>query len=93
MLGTVLGLILIGVVGGFVARAILPGTATMRTSQKILLTVAGSIVGGLLGRVLLHHGRGFSQPSSGVGSIIGSIIVVSIFLQVERRRVRRVRRL
>jgi uncharacterized membrane protein YeaQ/YmgE (transglycosylase-associated protein family) len=86
-------LILIGVVGGFVARAILPGTATMRTSQKILLTVAGSIVGGLLGRVLLHHGRGFSQPSSWVGSIIGSIIVVSIFLQVERRRVRRVRRL
>ena len=93
MLGTVLGLILIGVVGGFVARAILPGTAAMRTSQKILLTVAGSIVGGLLGRVLLHHGRGFSQPSSWVGSIIGSIIVVSIFLQVERRRFRHVRRL
>ena len=87
MVGTILGLIVIGVVGGFVARAIVPGTGAMSTSEKILLSIAGSVVGGLLGRVLLHHGRGFAQPSSWIGSIIGSIIVLSVHLQVQRRRV------
>ncbi len=87
MLGTIIGLIVIGAVGGFVARTILPGTGAMSTSEKVLLSMAGSVVGGLLGRVLLHHGRGFTQPSSWIGSIIGSVIVVSIYLQVLHRNV------
>jgi uncharacterized membrane protein YeaQ/YmgE (transglycosylase-associated protein family) len=88
VIGTVVGLILIGVAGGVVARTIIPGARMMRFRDKVLLTIGGSIVGGLLGRSLLHHGRGFSQPSSWIGSIIGSAIVVSIYLQVQRRRVR-----
>jgi uncharacterized membrane protein YeaQ/YmgE (transglycosylase-associated protein family) len=87
VLGTIIGLIVIGAVGGFVARTILPGTGAMSTSEKILLSMAGSVVGGLLGRALLHHGRGFTQPSSWIGSIIGSVIVVSIYLQVQHRRI------
>jgi len=87
--GTIVGMIIIGVVGGVIARAIVPGTGAMSTSEKIVLSVAGSLVGGLLGRVLLHHGRGFTQPSSWIGSIIGSIIVISIYLQVQRRRLTR----
>lgn len=86
MLGTIIGLIIIGVVGGFLARAIVPGTGGMHTSEKILLSIAGSFVGGLLGRVLLHHGRGFAQPSSWIGSIIGSVIVLSVYLHVQHRR-------
>jgi uncharacterized membrane protein YeaQ/YmgE (transglycosylase-associated protein family) len=86
VLGTIIGIILIGTVGGVVARAIVPGSRTMSTSQKILLTIAGSVVGGLLGRILLHHGRGFTQPSSWIGSIIGSIIVLTVYFQVQQRR-------
>lgn len=89
MFGTIVGMIIIGVVGGVIARAIVPGTGAMSTSEKIMLSIAGSLVGGLLGRVLLHHGRGFTQPSSWIGSIIGSIIVISIYLQVQRRRLTR----
>jgi uncharacterized membrane protein YeaQ/YmgE (transglycosylase-associated protein family) len=86
LLGTIIGLILIGVVGGFVARAIVRGASAMDTSEKILVSVAGSLAGGLVGHIVLHHGRGISQPSSWIGSIIGSVIVLSIYLHVQQRR-------
>ena len=86
MLGTFLGMVVIGAVGGVVARNLLRGGRMLSMSRKILLTIAGSVVGGLLGRVLLHHGRGFTQPSSWVGSIVGSMIVLLIYLQVQQRR-------
>jgi uncharacterized membrane protein YeaQ/YmgE (transglycosylase-associated protein family) len=88
MNGTIIGLIVIGVVGGVVARALVPGTGAMGFSEKIVLSIAGSLVGGLLGRVLLHHGRGFTQPSSWIGSVIGSVIVLLVYLQVQQRRAR-----
>jgi uncharacterized membrane protein YeaQ/YmgE (transglycosylase-associated protein family) len=90
LLGTILGLIIIGVFGGFVARAIVHGASAMDTSEKIVVSVAGSLAGGLVGHIVLHHGRGISQPSSWIGSIIGSVIVLSIYLHVQQRRQRHI---
>jgi uncharacterized membrane protein YeaQ/YmgE (transglycosylase-associated protein family) len=87
VLGTIVGLIIIGVVCGFIARALVPGAQSMSISEKILLGITGSFVGGLLARLLLHHGDGFVQASSWVGSIIGSVIVLLVYLQVQQRRV------
>ena len=87
MVGTFIGMVVIGAVGGVVARNVVRGGRMMNTSHKILLTILGSVLGGLLGRVLLHHGRGFTQPSSWVGSIVGSLIVVTVYLQVKQRRI------
>ena len=87
MFGTFIGIVVIGAVGGVVARNIVRGGRTMSISQKIVLTILGSVVGGVLGRVLLHHGRGFTQPSSWIGSIVGSLIVLTLYLQVKQRRV------
>ena len=86
MLGTIVGLIIIGLVAGFIARAVVPGRQHMTVLQTLLLGVVGSFVGGFLGRLLFHHGSGFVQTSSWVGSIIGAIIVLLLYLQVERRR-------
>jgi len=55
--------------------------------QTILLGIVGSFVGGFLGRLLFHHGHGFVQTSSWIGSVIGSIIVLLVYLQVQKRRV------
>jgi hypothetical protein len=57
-------------------------------SEKVALGIAGSFVGGLGGRILLHHGRGFEQVSSWIGSIIGSLIVLTIYMHVQQRRAR-----
>jgi len=32
------------------------------------------------------HGSGFIQPSSSIGSIIGAVIVLLVYLTVQRRR-------
>ena len=87
MLGTIIGLIVIGFVAGLIARAVVPGKQSMTILQTILLGVVGSFVGGFLGRILFHHGSGFVQTSSWIGSIIGAIIVLLLYLQLEKRRV------
>jgi uncharacterized membrane protein YeaQ/YmgE (transglycosylase-associated protein family) len=86
MLGIIVGLIIIGFFAGFVARALVPGRQSMTVLQTILLGVIGSFVGGFLGRLLFHHGSGFVQISSWIGSIIGSVIAPLIYIQVEQRR-------
>ena len=57
----------------------------MSILQTILLGIVGSFVGGFLGRLLFGSGNGFVQPSSWIGSIIGAIIVLVIYLAVKRR--------
>jgi len=84
-LGTIIGLVIIGLVAGFIARAVVPGKQNMSIGATILLGVVGSFVGGFLGRLIFHHGGGFVQPASWIGSIIGAIIVLIIYLQVRKR--------
>jgi uncharacterized membrane protein YeaQ/YmgE (transglycosylase-associated protein family) len=86
MLGTIVGLIIIGFFAGLIARALVPGKQSMTILQTILLGVIGSFVGGFLGRLLFHHGSGFVQTSSWIGSIVGAIIALVIYIQVEQRR-------
>jgi uncharacterized membrane protein YeaQ/YmgE (transglycosylase-associated protein family) len=86
MLGTIVGLIIIGFFAGLIARALVPGKQKMTFLQTILLGVVGSFVGGFLGRLLFHHGSGFVQTSSWLGSIVGAIIVLLLYMQVEKRR-------
>jgi uncharacterized membrane protein YeaQ/YmgE (transglycosylase-associated protein family) len=86
MLGTIVGLIIIGFFAGLIARGLVPGKQSMTILQTILLGVIGSFVGGFLSRLLFHHGSGFVQTSSWIGSIIGAIIALLIYIQVEQRR-------
>jgi uncharacterized membrane protein YeaQ/YmgE (transglycosylase-associated protein family) len=90
MLGTIIGLIIIGFVAGFVARALVPGKQSMTVLQTTVLGIVGSFVGGFLGRLLFHHGGGFVQTSSWIGSIIGAVIALLIYMQLEQRRGSRV---
>jgi uncharacterized membrane protein YeaQ/YmgE (transglycosylase-associated protein family) len=63
-----------------------PWQAVKSIVPTILLGVVGSFVGGFLGRLLFHHGSGFVQTSSWIGSIIGAVIALLIYVQVEQRR-------
>ncbi|SDS46571.1 Uncharacterized membrane protein YeaQ/YmgE, transglycosylase-associated protein family [Friedmanniella luteola] len=87
MLGTIIGLIIIGLIAGFIARAVVPGRQSLSILQTILLGIVGSFVGGFLGKLIFGRdsGEGFVQPSSWIGSIIGAIIVLVIYLAIKRR--------
>ncbi len=86
MLGTIIGLVVIGFVAGLIARAVVPGKQNLSLLATLVVGVIGSFVGGFLGRLMFGHGSGFVQPSSWIGSIIGSIIVLLVYLAVQRRR-------
>jgi uncharacterized membrane protein YeaQ/YmgE (transglycosylase-associated protein family) len=83
MFGLIISLIIIGLVAGSLARLAVPGKQDLTIRGTILLGVIGSFVGGFLGYLLFHHhaGSGFVQPSGIIGSVIGSIIVLLLWLR------------
>jgi uncharacterized membrane protein YeaQ/YmgE (transglycosylase-associated protein family) len=88
MLGTIVGLLVIGLIAGFIARAVVPGDDSMSIAKTIVLGIVGSLVGGFLGYLLFHKDsqHGFVQPSGWIGSIIGSIIALIIYNAVTGRK-------
>ncbi len=88
MLGTIIGLIIIGIVAGFLARLLVPGRDDMSFVQTVLLGIVGSFVGGFLGYLLFHkdNSDGFVQPSSWIGSIVGAVIALLIYNAVTGRK-------
>lgn len=78
--------ILVGLVVGALAKLILPGNNPGGVILTILLGIAGSLVGGFLGRSLGLYG-----PGEGAGflmSILGAVIVLALYhLFVGRRSV------
>ena len=85
VLGTIIGLIVIGLIAGFIARAIVPGRQSMGIGATILLGIVGSFIGGFLSRLIFgDNGDGFVQPSSWIGSIIGAIIALLIYTRTRR---------
>jgi len=88
MLGLIISLIIIGLIAGAIARLLVPGKQDLSIPATILLGIVGSFVGGLIGYLLFHKDGqdGFFQPSGIFGSIVGSVIVLLIWLRVGRRR-------
>ncbi|AMM22153.1 transglycosylase [Frondihabitans sp. PAMC 28766] len=88
MLGLIISLLVVGLIAGFIARAVVPGRQHLSIPMTILLGIIGSFVGGFLGFVLFHHDAmdGFFQPAGIIGSIIGAIIVLVIYINVGGRR-------
>ncbi len=80
---SILGTLFIGLIAGFVARAIKPGDDGMGWIMTALLGVAGAFVAGYLGSAL-----GFYQPGDPVGfvaSVIGAIILLVIYGLVKKK--------
>ncbi len=77
MLASIIGLIVIGLVAGYVARAVVPGRQAMTAAQTLLLGVAGSFVGGAITWLVFDTGDGVIQTASWLGSILGAVIVLA----------------
>ena len=89
MVGFIVGMVIIGLIAGFIARALVPGRDPMGVLGTILLGIVGSFVGGFLGYVLFGKDvtPGAIQPSGIVGSIIGAVIVLMVWRAMAHRRV------
>jgi uncharacterized membrane protein YeaQ/YmgE (transglycosylase-associated protein family) len=82
-------MLVVGLIAGLLARAIMPGNDAMGWISTILLGIVGSFVGGLLASVFLHDrttDTSSLHPTGIVGSVIGALIVLGIWHLARRRR-------
>jgi uncharacterized membrane protein YeaQ/YmgE (transglycosylase-associated protein family) len=83
---SILAFILLGIVAGFVARAIMPGRQSMGVVATAILGMVGSLVGGFLGS-LISGERLLDLHASGlIGSIVGALAVLFLVGMAGRGR-------
>lgn len=85
MLFAIIVMLLLGLVAGAVARAVVPGDDGMGIGGTILLGVAGSLVGGFLGNALQPGDQDGIDPAGLLGSIVGAIVVLLVYRAVSNR--------
>jgi uncharacterized membrane protein YeaQ/YmgE (transglycosylase-associated protein family) len=85
----IISMIVVGLIAGLIARAIMPGKDSMGWILTIGLGIVGSFVGGFLINVLMHNDSASTsdfQPSGIIGSVIGALVVLGIWHFVRRRQ-------
>ena len=84
---SLLWMLVIGLVAGLLARAIVPGKDSMGLVATTVLGVIGSAVGGLLLGLLTGglRDRGFG-PAGIIGSVIGAVVVLLVYNRVRARQ-------
>jgi uncharacterized membrane protein YeaQ/YmgE (transglycosylase-associated protein family) len=77
----IIGWIILGLLAGFIAKAVLPGDDPGGIIVTTLLGIAGALVGGFIAKAL-----GFGDPineffdlSTWLGAIIGAIVLLLIY--------------
>ena len=81
MLGEIIAAIVIGVLAGYLGRALLPGDDSMGFVQTVIVGIVGALIGWALFTYLLGIG---DEDKFDLGGILGSIIGVMLVLLVLR---------
>jgi uncharacterized membrane protein YeaQ/YmgE (transglycosylase-associated protein family) len=77
-----IGAIILGIVAGFLARALMPGRDPMGFFATVLLGLAGAVVGFLIFTELLGIG---DNEAFDLGGLIGAVIGAMLLLLLYRR--------
>lgn len=72
-----LGMIVVGLIVGALAKLIMPGHDPGGIIITMLLGIAGSVVAGMLGRAIGWYTAG--QPAGFIASVIGAILLLAIY--------------
>ncbi|MEO8284137.1 MAG: GlsB/YeaQ/YmgE family stress response membrane protein [Pseudarthrobacter sp.] len=85
----ILGFLLLGLIAGAIAKAILPGRQGGGWVVTLVLGVVGAILGGWIGSLIFGGGLGdFFDLRTWLLSILGAVIVLLIYGAVAGRRSR-----
>jgi uncharacterized membrane protein YeaQ/YmgE (transglycosylase-associated protein family) len=73
----IIAFLVIGLIAGLIARALMPGNQSMGLLATTLLGIAGSFVGGFIGSLFYTNGHVWDlHPSGLLFSVIGSMLVL-----------------
>ena len=88
MVGFIITMIIVGLVAGFIARALVPGDDSMGIGATIVLGIVGSFVGGFLGALIFGNDadEGILQPAGIIGSVVGAVIALLVYNATAGRR-------
>jgi uncharacterized membrane protein YeaQ/YmgE (transglycosylase-associated protein family) len=75
-----------GLVAGAIARLLVPGRQAMGILATMALGILGSFIGGFLAS--FFTGGDMWSPAGWIGSIIGAIILLLIWVMIAKRRTR-----
>lgn len=81
-----LGFLIVGLLAGGLARLLVPGRDPMGCLATMLLGVAGSYVGGLLGSMLLNGEIDLRRSNNFIGAVIGAVIALLLLRTFAGRR-------
>jgi uncharacterized membrane protein YeaQ/YmgE (transglycosylase-associated protein family) len=80
---SILGTLFIGLIAGFIARALKPGDDGMGWIMTAVLGVAGAFVAGYLGVALGFYQQG--EPVGFIASVIGAILLLVIYGFIKKK--------
>ena len=87
----ILGWIVLGLIAGAIAKAIMPGKDPGGIIITMLLGIVGAVIGGFVGRALFNSDvNSFFDLSTWLLAILGSLIVLGIYRMVTGGRRSRV---
>jgi uncharacterized membrane protein YeaQ/YmgE (transglycosylase-associated protein family) len=76
----ILGLILIGIVIGILARLVMPGRQSIGMLMTVLLGIGGALIGGIVASAI---GEGDVFELNAIGTIVGIIAAVLLIAAAE----------
>jgi uncharacterized membrane protein YeaQ/YmgE (transglycosylase-associated protein family) len=85
---SIIGMLVIGLIAGVVAKLVMPGKDPGGVIVTILLGLAGSFVAGFLGRNFGLYEPG--QMAGVVASVIGAILLLGVYRIIKRGAARAV---
>lgn len=80
---SILGTLFIGLIVGFIARALKPGNDKLGWIMTSLLGVAGSFLAGYAGKALGFYQAG--QVAGFVASVVGAIVLLFVYALVKSK--------
>ena len=89
MLTSIIGSLIIGLIVGAVARALMPGRDPMGCFATALLGIGGSIIGGLIGSAIwpAATSEGYTHPHRLLHfalAVIGAVILLGLWRAIRR---------
>jgi uncharacterized membrane protein YeaQ/YmgE (transglycosylase-associated protein family) len=89
MVWYVLGLLLVGLIAGAIARLFVSSPQRLGCLGTALLGIIGSYAGGSLAALLFNDKFDLRKASTFIGAVVGSMIVLAVWRLVDGMRTRR----